>query len=119
MPKLYLGIGMTTLVSMVLTRCSLLVFFHRINPARWFRWSIYAYVAIFTTANVIISCIAFRRNGCTASDICLERIAAVHAGLNILSDVILLLFPVPTIFFLKRPFRQRVLLYLILAVGSG
>ncbi len=50
---------------------------------------------------------------------CFSRVSKTQGLLNIIGDSILLLMPIPTIFSLRRPLRQKLAVYSILAVGSG
>ncbi len=104
-----------------LTKLAILVLYHRINPAGWFRVGVYlaafglvAYTAVFTglfcgPCNPLT----------TGSGQCLNNIAVAQAVLNITTDGILILLPIPMIRALNMPAKQKMIVGGILALGSG
>ncbi len=99
-------------------KLALLAFYYRLSPDRWFRASIYVYAVAVTVTNILVMILSQVLVGCPAGE-CLERLSSSQAILNVVGDVVLIVMPIPIIFVLKLPLRQRIVVYTILAIGSG
>lgn len=108
---------------------SLLFFYLRLSRLRWFRLCIYANMFLVVGYNIalvfplIFTCTPFMK----AYDItitegtCIDRtpLYMATAVLNILTDIILLVLPIPMIVRLQMPKVQKVGLICIFGVGSA
>ncbi|CAD6441404.1 d6f0f2a0-5329-43f3-8f1a-50973ad2991a [Sclerotinia trifoliorum] len=130
--NLYTKIIMSAFVIYVaclgLSKISLLLFYNRLSPVRWFRTAVYflmfivfAYSIAFIFA-LIFPCRPVARNW----DIrikdgeCINRAAIYTAGaaVNITTDIALLALPIPMIVDLQMPKIQKAGLIFIFMVGS-
>ncbi|KAF7878820.1 hypothetical protein EAF04_000023 [Stromatinia cepivora] len=111
-----------------LSKFSLLLFYNRLSPIRWFRTSVYllmfavlAYSFAFTFA-LIFPCRPVARNWdirITDGE-CINR-AAIYtaaAAVNIATDIALLALPIPMIVDLQMPKVQKAGLIFIFTIGS-
>ncbi|SPO06289.1 related to integral membrane protein [Cephalotrichum gorgonifer] len=111
-----------------LAKTSLLIFYLRLTPHKWFRftvWSIIAVVSAYTigiTLALIFMCNPIPK----AWDIyiteghCLNRADLYFATAvsNIASDVVLFLLPLPILVRLQVPMQQKIGLFVIFTIGS-
>lgn len=104
-----------------ITKLAMLAFYHRINPFFPFRIGLYVIALL-----VLVYSFVFTYYFCgpcnplsVGSGTCLNNVAMAHAVLNIVSDVVIIAFPIPMIHRLHMPFKQRLLVGLILGVGSA
>ncbi|KAH8882163.1 hypothetical protein GQ53DRAFT_618888, partial [Thozetella sp. PMI_491] len=120
-PRILLGIAASYMWTPTLVKLALLALYHRINPTPLFRICVYA--VGFSLIIYTVICVALLCGPCslldTTDDTCLNNIALTQAILNILSDVILIVMPVPMIFGLGLPMRQKLNILAILSLGSG
>ncbi|KAI5459683.1 hypothetical protein BGZ63DRAFT_465148 [Mariannaea sp. PMI_226] len=106
----------------VFIKLALLTLYHRINPGRCFRWTIYALGAAIVIPNIIFACLTLWDRNCnpkTSDGSCLIAITIAQAVLNIVSDIILLIMPLPTVLLLVMPIWQKVALYTIFVLASA
>ncbi|KAH6850693.1 hypothetical protein B0I37DRAFT_119276 [Chaetomium sp. MPI-CAGE-AT-0009] len=106
-----------------LTKLSILVLYWRISPNRVFR------ICIVATAVVLIAYSATFTGlfcgpcnpllGTPESAVCLNNIAVSQAVLNIVTDGVIIILPIPTIHSLNMALKQRVTVGLILGLGSA
>ena len=95
--------------------------YHRINPNKGFRAAIY-FTAFSLVAFTVVFTVLFS-GPCnplaTGSGVCLNNIAVAQAVLNIVTDGVIIVLPIPTIMHLKMPLKQRITLAAILVLGSA
>lgn len=110
-------------------KLSLLLFYRRLSPQQWLRWSVYA-VMVFITAysvalmfTLIFACKPLKKNWdiTVTEGECLNKamIYLATAGLNALTDIILLILPIPMIVKLQVPRVQKIGLIIIFCIGSA
>ncbi|KAJ0124249.1 integral membrane protein [Diaporthe amygdali] len=109
-------------------KIALLVFYLRLSPQRWFRYSIFATLGLvigYTTGiffSLIFACDPIERSfdvTITAGS-CINSAALyiATAAANIISDVILFILPIPMLVALQVPLKQKIGLMCIFGVGS-
>ncbi|KAI1808971.1 hypothetical protein F4811DRAFT_7857 [Daldinia bambusicola] len=104
-----------------LTKLALLVLYLRLNPSRPFHLCVYAsglLIVIFTVVFTILflgPCDPLS----VGSGVCLNNIAIAQAILNIVSDVIIIVLPIPMIHGLHMPMRQKIAVGLLIGMGSA
>ncbi|KAK6540232.1 hypothetical protein TWF694_009048 [Orbilia ellipsospora] len=111
-----------------LTKVSILLFYIRFCTTRSFKISIYAtliFVAAWTicwTFLIIFQCVPvsaywrFPRSG----DKCISlqnQLHLLHGSTNLITDVLILLLPIPTVWSLKMPTRQKLTLIGVFSLG--
>jgi hypothetical protein len=106
-----------------LTKLSILVLYWRISPNRSFRICIIilavmlvGYTATFT---VLFAGPCNPLLATPESAICLNNIAVSQAVLNIVTDGLIIILPIPTIHSLNMPLKQRITVGMILGLGSA
>ncbi|KAF6825094.1 integral membrane protein [Colletotrichum plurivorum] len=109
-------------------KVSLLIFYRRLSPQRWFKWAIRVTVVIITLYStgiffaLIFACdpIAMSWDVRVTEGTCINRPALyiATAVANIISDLILFCLPIPIVVRLQVPRRQKIGLFFIFAVGS-
>jgi hypothetical protein len=111
-----------------LSKFSLLLFYNRLSPLRWFRLAVYflmfvvmgySFAIIFA---LIFPCRPVSKNwdARITGGTCINR-AAIYtatAAVNIATDLALLTLPIPMIVHLRMPSVQKIGLIFIFAVGS-
>jgi len=111
-----------------LSKFSLLLFYHQLSPIRWFKTFVYILMAVVVGySSTIIFALIFACNPIAKNwDItitkgtCINR-AAIYiatAVVNIATDVMLLILPIPMIFHLQMPTMQKVGVVFIFTLGS-
>ncbi|KAK3297418.1 uncharacterized protein B0H64DRAFT_473530 [Chaetomium fimeti] len=118
-----LMLALTYIWPPTLTKLSILVLYWRISPDRTFR------ICIVATAVVLIAYTATFTGlfcgpcnpllGTPESAVCLNNIAVSQAVLNIVTDGVIIILPIPTIHGLNMALKQRVTVGLILGLGSA
>lgn len=58
-------------------------------------------------------------NPLTSDGVCLNNIAIAQATLNIITDGVIIALPIPSIHRLNMPFKQKLTVGIILALGSA
>jgi hypothetical protein len=118
-----ISLALTYLWPPTLTKLSILVLYWRISPSKPFRICIVilavmlvGYTATFTVlfvgpCNPLLAT--------PESAICLNNIAVSQAVLNIVTDGLIIILPIPTIHKLNMPLKQRITVGLILGLGSA
>ena len=108
-------------------KISLLIFYLRLSPQRWFRWSIWGVIAFIFGYTVgiffglIFSCSPISVSwDITVTGECINRPALYIATAvsNIISDIILFVLPMPMVVKLQLPLKQKLGLFFIFGVGS-
>ncbi|KAF5619825.1 integral membrane protein PTH11 [Fusarium tjaetaba] len=116
----------------VCTACSkmaLALFYRGLSPQRWWKWSVYSVFFLVAGYNlaillvVLFRCTPFKKSWdlTILEGSCVDR-GAVYvctAALGILSDLILLIMPLPMILQLQMPRRQKVGLVVLFVIGSA
>lgn len=130
MSQIQPAIGSTYIFALAFAKTSICCFYLRLSPARTFRTTVYVamgFVTAYSIAGWLI--IIFSCNPVAASwDLalaalpktrCIDRSAdyLAQAGLNIFSDVFILILPVWTIWGLQLPTKQKITVSSIFAVG--
>lgn len=110
-----------------LAKLSLLVFYLRLSPQAWFRWSVWVTMAFISSYTIgIVFALIFACNPISmAWDIrvggeCIDMavLYIVTAAANICSDLILFCLPIPMVYNLQIPRRQKIGLLGIFLIGS-
>ncbi|KAM7188722.1 puromycin-sensitive aminopeptidase [Rhypophila sp. PSN 637] len=126
-----LGAYLETLVVLALTyiwppaitKLSILVLYWRISPEKYFRTAVAATAFVLLSSSAIITIIFLApcdpMLGTPESAVCLNRVAVAQAVINIVTDVIIILLPIPTTYSLHMPLKQKISVGIVLALGSG
>lgn len=103
------------------TKLSILILLHRLNPNRWFRLSVYLLAIILVAYTLIFNIIL--GTACSPLKLdqtnCEDKMGLWNAILNILTDAATILLPLPMIYGLNIPFREKVALTGVLSAGMG
>ncbi|KAL2163212.1 hypothetical protein VTH06DRAFT_5268 [Thermothelomyces fergusii] len=118
-----LSLALTYLWPPTLTKLSILVLYWRISPNRAFRVCIVALAVVLVGYTATFSALFVgpcnpNRNT-PESATCLNNIAVSQAVLNIVTDGVIIVLPIPTIHRLNMGLKQRLTVGLILALGSA
>ena len=110
---------MTYLFQPMLVKLAMLALYHRMNPSRLFKKAVCCvgvFVCMYTVCFVVLYCGPCDpdRDGNT----CLNAITIVHAAINILTDLVVLTMPIPMVYSLRIPLRQKIYVGGVLAIGS-
>lgn len=113
---------------MIFAKSSILLLYHRVfKPSRTTAWAIYVTLALVVSYNVAIMFVVIfmckpRRKAwdLTAPGTCVEVLALGVAGaaLNFATDIIILFLPMPLVWKLRLPLRQKVAVIGIFATGG-
>ncbi|TQN64198.1 Satratoxin biosynthesis SC1 cluster protein 4 [Colletotrichum shisoi] len=127
MMDVYLAAAIYTLCGSF-AKVSLLIFYFRLSPQRWFKQAVWASLAIIAAYSVAIffalvfACdpIAMSWDITITEGTCINRpsLYIAAAAANIISDLILFALPIPIVVKLQIPRRQKIGLFFIFAVGS-
>lgn len=109
-------------------KVSLLIFYFRLSPQRWFKRAVWISLAIIAGYSIgiffalVFACdpIAMSWDATITEGTCINRpsLYIATAAANIISDLILFALPIPIVVKLQIPRRQKVGLSFIFAVGS-
>ena len=109
-------------------KLSLLFFYLRLSHLRWFKSCVYASMFLVVGYNIalvfplIFACTPFRRNWdvTITEGSCIDRtpLYMATAVLNMATDILLLVLPVPMVVRLQMPRAQKLGLICIFGVGS-
>ncbi|KPM43119.1 hypothetical protein AK830_g3484 [Neonectria ditissima] len=109
------------IISPALTKLAILTVIYHINPSPWFRISTYAiglWITVYTI--VYIGLLAGPCNPVHDLDrTCTSKGAVVQMTLNIASDLAIIVLPLPTLWRLQMPRRQKMVTGGILTLGSA
>ncbi|KAK8079479.1 hypothetical protein PG997_007297 [Apiospora hydei] len=107
--------------SPTLAKLAILVLYRQINPFKTFRICVYITAAAITIYTIIFTALfAGPCNPGSLSNLtCLDNIAFTQAILNMFIDVVLIVIPIPMIYGLHMPLRQKIIIWFILALGSA
>lgn len=114
-------------IAIMLVKLSILVFLLRLSPVKSFRWSVYA-TAFIVIGNYIPSAIisvvscspAAKTWDITITDgVCINKPAFYVAGgaLNVFTDVVMFFLPLPMVWALQAPSRQKLGVLLVFMTG--
>jgi hypothetical protein len=126
-PKLFYATQLLYILSKVLTKISLLVFFLRVFPQRWFRLATLitiAWVAVHGLVFLLLigfQCTPIQSIWDTGLDRkCLNRTLIVYAGAgsSIFEDLVILVLPMPCVSALKIGPAKRFSMIVMFCVGS-
>jgi hypothetical protein len=119
--KMVIGIGIIYVWTPALTKFSLLVLYHRINPSPWMRMAIYAVAAIvFGYSLAITVMVAGPCNPLTHADgQCLRSLNLFMSIINIVTDFLVLALPISMLRMLQLPMKQKFMIGGIFSLGSG
>ncbi|KAF2801642.1 uncharacterized protein BDZ99DRAFT_528115 [Mytilinidion resinicola] len=119
--KLLIGIVITYIWSPMLTKFSILILYHRVNPNKWFRICVYIIAFIITAYS--LATIFIVGAGCQPTDAsngnCLNQLALWQAILNIVTDFAMMVMPLPMLYKLQMPLLQKMVLGFVFMVGSS
>ncbi|OTA80358.1 hypothetical protein M434DRAFT_86445 [Hypoxylon sp. CO27-5] len=114
-------VAITYLWPPTFTKFAMLVLYLRINPFRPFQVCVYV-VAFLIAAYTIVFTVLFC-GPCNpmsvGSGACLNSIAISQAVLNIVSDAAFIILPIPMIRRLNMPLKQKVVLGVLIGLGSA
>ncbi|KAK7414394.1 hypothetical protein QQX98_006759 [Neonectria punicea] len=104
-----------------LTKLAILTILYRINPSTWFRtWT---YAIGFTIAAFTIIYLGLLAGPCSplngVNRACISKGAIINVTVNIASDLVIIVLPLPTLWRLQMPWRQKAVTGGILTVGSA
>ncbi|KAF1964546.1 hypothetical protein BU23DRAFT_492296 [Bimuria novae-zelandiae CBS 107.79] len=102
-----------------LTKLSVLTLIHNVYRAMWGRictWVIGIAILVYTVIFTVLT--TGPCNPLTGSIECLNNVGAAHAALNILSDVIVVILPIPLVHQLHLPLRQKITVAVLMTLGS-
>lgn len=119
--QMLLFLGVSYFWPPTLAKLSLLVLYHRINPGRRYRLALYAIAAaviIYTLVFTVILSVPCNPLH-TGTATCLNNLALAQAILNIVTDGVLIIMPMVTLWGLQMERKQKVTVGFILALGSG
>ncbi|KAH8178914.1 integral membrane protein [Sarocladium implicatum] len=110
-----------------LAKISLLIFYLRLSPQPWFRWAVWGTMAFIGSYSIgiVFSLIFACKPISMAWDIrvggeCIDMavLYIVTAAANICSDLVLFCLPIPMVYNLQIPRRQKLGLLFIFLIGS-
>ncbi|KAF4456694.1 Puromycin-sensitive aminopeptidase [Fusarium austroafricanum] len=116
-----LALCLTYLWPPVFAKLAILALYYRLIPNKRFHYTIYAFVAALLISTILFTVLitvpckpVYGLNGT-----CDVKLMTAQGVLNIASDVILIVLPIPIIYKLKLPLKQRITAILLLTLGSG
>ena len=119
--NLLLLLALTYIWPPTLTKLAMLVLYLRINPSRTFQICVYLTAVSLLAYTIVFTVLFAGRCNPTAvgSGNCLNNIAISQAVLNIVTDGILIILPIPMIHRLKMPFKQKLVVGALMGMGSA
>ncbi|KAF5665137.1 integral membrane protein PTH11 [Fusarium heterosporum] len=128
-PKLTFNSPILYAVCTAFSKIALTLFYRRLSPQPWWRWSVYGVLFLVAGYNlaillvIVFGCFPFEKSWdfTVLEGSCVDR-SAVYictAALGIGTDLILLLMPLPMILRLQMPRRQKAGLVVLFAIGSA
>ncbi|KAI0887028.1 uncharacterized protein GGS22DRAFT_120583 [Annulohypoxylon maeteangense] len=116
-----LPIGLTYLWSSTFTKFAMLVLYLRIDPFKLFHTCVYVVGLLIGTYTLVLTILL--AGPCNpmfvGSGRCLNNIIISQSVLNIVSEVAVIILPIPVIHKLNMPMRQKVVVGLIMGLGSA
>lgn len=119
--KMLVGIMVVYVWTPALAKLSLLALYFRLSPDYRIRGCIYALSVLIVGYSLAITIVAAGPcNPQTHTDQkCLTDLNLFMAIINILTDAMILCLPIPMLHALMLPMKQKVLLGMVFALGSG
>jgi hypothetical protein len=102
-----------------LTKLSVLVLIHQVYNAKWGKictWILGSAIVIYTIVLTVL--VTGPCHPIHGSVVCLTRAGTGHAGLNIISDLLVIALPVPLVHQLQMPMRQKISVGVLMTLGS-
>ncbi|KAM5378559.1 hypothetical protein ACJZ2D_004513 [Fusarium nematophilum] len=119
--QLLLVLGLTYLWPPTLAKLAILVLYHRLIPNMGFRLALYAVAAGLVVYTLVLTILL--AGPCNpqkpGTNTCVVNLTVSQAVLNIVSDAIVIVLPIPLVHRLKMPLKQRITVGLLLALGSA
>jgi hypothetical protein len=119
--KMLVGIMVVYVWTPALTKLSLLALYYRLNPDKKIRACIYALATLVSGYSLAITIVA--AGPCNPQvhpdQKCLTDLNLFMSCINIITDFLILCLPIPMLRALQLPMKQKVLLGLVFALGSG
>jgi len=119
--RMLVGIMVVYVWTPALAKLSLLALYFRLNPDSKIRGCIYALSVLIVGYSLAITIVAAGPcNPQTHTDQkCLTDLNLFMAIINILTDAMILCLPIPMLYALMLPMKQKILLGMVFALGSG
>lgn len=119
--RMLVGIMVVYVWTPALAKLSLLALYYRLNPDRKIRACIYGLAGLVFGYSLAITIVAAGPcNPRTHTDQkCLTDLNLFMACINIITDFLILCLPIPMLRALQLPLKQKILLGLVFALGSG
>ncbi|UPK92361.1 hypothetical protein LCI18_003296 [Fusarium solani-melongenae] len=119
--NLLLVLGLTYVWPPTLAKLAILVLYYRLIPNSRFRIALYAVAAGLVVYTLVFTILLAgpchpQKPGTGA---CVVNLTISQAVLNIVSDVIVIILPIPLIHRLNMPLKQRITVGFLLALGSA
>ncbi|KAK7414278.1 hypothetical protein QQX98_006875 [Neonectria punicea] len=119
--NLLLVLGLTYVWPPTLAKLAILVLYYRIIPNTGFRLTIYAVAASLVVYTLVFTILL--AGPCEPlkpdSGTCVVNLTISQAVLNIVSDVVVIVLPIPTIHRLNMRLKQKITIGFLLALGSA
>ncbi|EKJ67423.1 hypothetical protein FPSE_12408 [Fusarium pseudograminearum CS3096] len=120
---------LTYIPTTILSKLTLCFFYYRLSPARWYQYSVYVTGIICTTSlvgiwfSVLFACKPIAAGWdvrLSANATCINRppIYITQAAFGCITDVMLLILPIPTVLGLQMSTRQKFGVLGLFAIGS-
>lgn len=112
---------------MFFVKCSILIFYFRLNPNRHFRklvWAIIAFVFVYTLVSILVFTLMCRPVAAqwdvTMKEKCIDQLSFIYANaaFNIFSDFATLLLPFRLCWSLQTSLKQKLLLIVVFTARS-
>ncbi|KAK3389212.1 hypothetical protein B0H63DRAFT_389980 [Podospora didyma] len=112
---------LTYLIIPAVTKLAMLCVLFKINPSIYYRAGVVAVgISIFAYTLTLTSITGGPCNPMKENTLkCLENVALAQAALNIVSDLAVVVLPLPTVFSLQFSMKQKISVSCILAIGSS
>lgn len=112
------------MISPTLSKLAILLMYYRTIPKRSFRITVVAVascVVVYTAvmAGIVSGPCSPAKSNAENRGACLADSVIVHAVLNIISDVVIIVIPMPTVYNLAMPIRQKISVLALFAIGSA
>ncbi|KAH7144031.1 hypothetical protein EDB81DRAFT_797215 [Dactylonectria macrodidyma] len=104
-----------------ITKLAILSVLNRISPSKRFHFATYFIAALIVIYTIVY--MALLGGPCNplrqGSDTCIAKGAISHVALNVATDIAIIVLPLPTLWRLQMPFRQKIAAGGILTLGSA
>ncbi|KAH7160034.1 hypothetical protein B0J13DRAFT_119537 [Dactylonectria estremocensis] len=104
-----------------ITKLAILSVLNRISPSKRFHFATYSITALIVIYTIVY--LALLAGPCNplrkGSSTCIAKGAISHVVLNVATDIAIIILPLPTLWRLQMPFRQKVAAGGILTLGSA